>query len=399
MIVLLLALAEDRFRSSRPHYLHPLLGRPLLAHALHAATAAAGEAPLYLLTDPVRRGALKNLVEAAFVPGEMPPPEGAVLIVRGELPLLRGETLRRLLDAFRAQPDGAWLLAAPEAAAPLALVAGAGHLRIPSVPTADLRRWLAPATPHRVLPADGEEGLSVNDRIALADALAVLRRRINRRWMAAGVTILDPQSTTIEVEVRLGRDTVIHPNTHLYGHTTIGEGCRIGPNTLIRDCRIGDRCRVVASVLEEAVMEEESDIGPFGHLRRGARLCRGAHMGNFGEMKNSTLGPGAKMGHFSYLGDAEVGAGVNIGAGTITCNYDGRRKHPTIIEEGAFIGSDTLLVAPVRVGAGAKTGAGSVVTRDIPPGVLAYGVPARVRRPLDEEADEEPRGEKGEGER
>ncbi|MCK4450603.1 MAG: UDP-N-acetylglucosamine diphosphorylase/glucosamine-1-phosphate N-acetyltransferase, partial [Anaerolineae bacterium] len=153
----------------------------------------------------------------------------------------------------------------------------------------------------------------------------------------------------------------------------------IGPNTIIVDCQIGDGCRVLASVLEQAVMEDGSDVGPFGHLRKGARLCEGAHMGNFGEMKNARLGPGAKMGHFSYLGDAEVGAGANIGAGTITCNFDGVHKHKTVIEEGAFIGSDTMLVAPVRVGKKARTGAGAVVTHDVPDGTVVYGVPARVR--------------------
>jgi bifunctional UDP-N-acetylglucosamine pyrophosphorylase / glucosamine-1-phosphate N-acetyltransferase len=132
------------------------------------------------------------------------------------------------------------------------------------------------------------------------------------------------------------------------------------------------------------VMEDDSDIGPFGHLRKGARLCQGAHMGNFGELKNSTLGPGAKMGHFSYLGDAQVGAEANIGAGTITCNFDGKRKNRTEIGEGAFIGSDTMLVAPVKVGRGAKTGAGSVVTHDVPDDALAYGVPARVKGEKDE---------------
>jgi len=133
------------------------------------------------------------------------------------------------------------------------------------------------------------------------------------------------------------------------------------------------------------VMEEDSNIGPFSHLRKGARVCRGAHVGNFGEMKNSTLGPNAKMGHFSYLGDAQVGEDVNIGAGTITCNFDGEHKHPTVIEDGVFIGSDSLLVAPLHIGAGAKTGAGSVVTHDIPARTVAYGVPARVRKQLDKE--------------
>ena len=152
---------------------------------------------------------------------------------------------------------------------------------------------------------------------------------------------------------------------------------------------MGNRCRVFASVLTQAVMEDESDIGPFSHLRKGARVCRGAHVGNFGEIKKSTLGPGSKMGHFSYLGDAEVGAGVNIGAGTITCNYDGERKHLTRIEDGVFIGSDTMLVAPLHIGEGARTGAGSVVTRDLRPGSLAYGVPAReVRKPEDEPPEE-----------
>jgi bifunctional UDP-N-acetylglucosamine pyrophosphorylase/glucosamine-1-phosphate N-acetyltransferase len=159
----------------------------------------------------------------------------------------------------------------------------------------------------------------------------------------------------------------------------IGSGCRIGPGTLIQDCQIGADCVVTLSVLEQAVMEDESNIGPFGHLRKGARLCQGSHMGNFGEMKNSTLGPGAKMGHFSYLGDAQVGANVNIGAGVITCNFDGVAKHPTTIEDDAFIGSDSMLVAPLRVGRGAKTGAGSVVTHDVPAGAVAYGVPARVK--------------------
>jgi bifunctional UDP-N-acetylglucosamine pyrophosphorylase/glucosamine-1-phosphate N-acetyltransferase len=223
------------------------------------------------------------------------------------------------------------------------------------------------------------EALGINTRVHMAEAEQALRRRINTRWMLDGVTIVDPATTYIEPGVAIGRDTTIWPNTYLRGATAIGSGCTIGPNTIVEDCRIGDRCRVLASVLERAVMEDDADIGPFGHLRQGSRLCRGAHMGNFGELKNSTLGPGAKMGHFSYLGDADVGAEANIGAGTITCNYDGIRKHKTVIEAGAFIGSDTMLVAPVRIGQGAKTGAGAVVTRDVPADALAYGVPARVQ--------------------
>lgn len=224
------------------------------------------------------------------------------------------------------------------------------------------------------------EANEVGNNLELARAGAEMRRRINEAWMLAGVTLVDPSATYIEPDVTIGKDTVIWPNTYLQGQTSIGQGCTIGPGSVIRDSSIGDGCRVEMSVVEQAVMEKGSDVGPFGHLRKGAHLGPGAHMGNYGELKNSYLGPGAKMGHMSYLGDATVGAGANIGAGTITCNYDGERKHPTVIGEGAFIGSDTMLVAPVDIGDGAKTGAGAVVTRDVPPGSLAYGVPARVKQ-------------------
>jgi bifunctional UDP-N-acetylglucosamine pyrophosphorylase/glucosamine-1-phosphate N-acetyltransferase len=223
------------------------------------------------------------------------------------------------------------------------------------------------------------EVAKVDNRLKLAQAEAEMRRRINEHWMWSGVTLVHPEATYIEAGVEIGADTVIWPNTFLQGLTRIGCGCTIGPGSVIRDSTIGDGCRVELSVVEQATMEEGSDVGPFGHLRKGAHLGPGAHVGNFGEIKNSHLGPGAKMGHFSYLGDATVGAGANIGAGTITCNYDGKRKHRTIIGQGAFIGSDSMLVAPVEIGDGAKTGAGSVVTRDVPPGSVAYGVPARVQ--------------------
>ena len=221
--------------------------------------------------------------------------------------------------------------------------------------------------------------LGINTRVHLAEAETALRRRINRRWMEAGVTIVDPATAYIETEVTIGQDTTIWPNTHLRGRTTVGSNCLLGPNTLIADSAIGDGCKVIASVVEGALMEAGSDVGPFSHLRPGTHLAAGAHVGNFGELKNTTLGAGAKVGHMSYLGDAEVGAGANIGAGTITCNFDGQRKHRTVIGAGAFVGSDTLLVAPVRVGQGARTGAGAVVTRDIPDGALAYGIPAQVK--------------------
>jgi bifunctional UDP-N-acetylglucosamine pyrophosphorylase/glucosamine-1-phosphate N-acetyltransferase len=229
---------------------------------------------------------------------------------------------------------------------------------------------------------DPNEVIGINTRIHLAQAEALLRQRINHAWMLAGVSMIDPTSTYIEAGVTLGQDTILWPGTYLHGSTQIGEGCVIGPNTIIKDSIVGDACTLLASVLEGALLEDHVEMGPYCHLRKGAHLCKGVHMGNFGEVKNSTLGPGAKMGHFSYLGDTTVGEDANIGAGTITCNYDGTHKYRTEIGEGAFIGSDTMLVAPVKVGAGAKTGAGAVVTRDIPPHSLAVGVPARVIKEL-----------------
>jgi bifunctional UDP-N-acetylglucosamine pyrophosphorylase/glucosamine-1-phosphate N-acetyltransferase len=230
---------------------------------------------------------------------------------------------------------------------------------------------------------DTEEIIGINTRVHLAEATASLQARINQKWMLAGVTIVDPKTTYIEVGVSIGQDSVIWPNTHLQGNTQIGTGCQIGPNSFIQDTRVGNECKIFASVLEQAVLEDEVDIGPFGHLRKGAHLAQGVHMGNFGEVKNSYLGPGTKMGHFSYLGDATLEADVNVGAGTITCNYDGKTKNPTEIGAGAFIGSDSMLVAPVKIGEGARTGAGSVVTKDVPPHTLAVGVPARKIRKLD----------------
>lgn len=227
---------------------------------------------------------------------------------------------------------------------------------------------------------DPAEAIGINSRVHLAEAEAALRKRINESWMLAGVTLLDPQTTYIQPNVTIGQDTVIWPNTILEGDTHIGERCSIGPNTLINNTKIGNRCEITASVLEGAVVEDEVDIGPFAHLRKGAHLASGAHMGNFGEVKNSYLGPGVKMGHFSYVGDATIGENVNIGAGTVTCNFDGERKQHTEIEAGAFIGSDTMLVAPLKIGKGARTGAGSVVTKDVPPDTTVVGMPARAIR-------------------
>jgi bifunctional UDP-N-acetylglucosamine pyrophosphorylase/glucosamine-1-phosphate N-acetyltransferase len=188
---------------------------------------------------------------------------------------------------------------------------------------------------------------------------------------------VDPNTTYIESGVKVGEDTVIHPNTTISGQTIIGARCRIGPNTVIVDSRLEDDVTVFVSVVEGATIEHGADVGPFSHLRPGAHLEAGVHIGNFVEVKASRIGAGSRAGHFSYIGDARVGADVNIGAGTVTCNYDGESKHQTVIEDGAFIGSDTMLVAPVRIGRKASTGAGSVVTKDVEDGAIVAGVPAR----------------------
>jgi len=227
---------------------------------------------------------------------------------------------------------------------------------------------------------DATEAIGVNNRVHLAEAEAMVRRRINRRWMEAGVTMIDPSTTYIGAEVTLQPDTIIYPNTYLYGKTSIGRECVIGPGSYIIDSNIGNNCVIRFSMVEQATLEDNVDVGPYSHLRSKAHLANGVHMGNFGEVKNSYLGPGTKMGHFSYLGDAKTGTNVNIGAGTITCNYDGVKKHPTNIGDNVFIGSDTMLVAPVNIGENSKTGAGAVVTNDIPDNALAYGVPARVKK-------------------
>ncbi|HZD58499.1 MAG TPA: bifunctional UDP-N-acetylglucosamine diphosphorylase/glucosamine-1-phosphate N-acetyltransferase GlmU, partial [Anaerolineales bacterium] len=229
-----------------------------------------------------------------------------------------------------------------------------------------------------------DELIGINNRVHLAEAEAALRRKINYQWMLNGVTMIDPDTTYIEPDVEIGPDTVIWPNTCLQGQSRIGEGCILGPNTILKDTQVGDRSRILASVSEKAIIEDDVEVGPFARLRRGAHLAQGVHMGNFGEIKNSYLGPGTKMGHFSYVGDATISNDVNIGAGTITCNYDGYKKHPTEIGAGAFIGSDTMLVAPVKLGAGARTGAGAVVTKDVPDNTLAVGVPARAIRKLEQ---------------
>jgi bifunctional UDP-N-acetylglucosamine pyrophosphorylase/glucosamine-1-phosphate N-acetyltransferase len=449
--VILAAGQGTRIKSDLPKVLHTIAGKPMVMHAIDAARGVSIDKPVLVVgvgADQVQ-ATLGDQV-AYVVQQEQLGTGHAVLQARDELvgqsdlvvvtyadmPLLRSETLQNLVERHRQTAPAFTMLtviqedprgfgrvlrgasgevkavveeadATPEQLAIRELNAGVYcfdaewlwmHLdRIPLSAKGEYYLTdlvgIAVSEKSRVEALtvdDPMELLGVNTRVHLAEAAAAFRQRINVHWMLAGVTFVDPANTYIEADVTLGRDSVIYPNTYLEGKTSVGAGCQIGPNTIIRDSTLGDRCIVLASVIEGGTLENDVDIGPFARLRPGAHLAAGVHMGNFGEVKNSYLGPGTKMGHFSYLGDTITGADVNIGAGTITCNYDGERKHRTQIDEGAFIGSDTMLVAPVRVGKGAITGAGSVVTRDIPAGSLAFGVPARVIRPelVDERGEE-----------
>jgi len=402
-------------------------GRPVLVvgHQAEQVQAVVGDAAEYVFQHEQ-----KGTGHAVMMARELVQPRhGTVMVYYGDMPLLREETLRDLLRAHEARrhvtPLTMLTVRSHEAMGFGRVVRDAAGRIIEvveeAVATEEQRAitelncgvycfesaWLWPRLSRIPLSPKGEyyltdlvgmaaeegyavassaiddtaEVLGINTRVQLALAEAEMRRRINEQWMLAGVTIIDPAATYIGADVKIGPDTVIYPDTHVRGKTHIGEDCHIGPNSYIADSRIGDRCRVFASVLEGAVMEDDVDIGPFGHVRQGGHLAHGVHMGNFGEVKNAYLGPGTKMGHFSYIGDAEIGSHVNIGAGTITCNFDGTRKHKTLIEDDVFIGSDTLLVAPVRVGRGAVTGAGSVVVKgEVPPDAVVYGVPARVHR-------------------
>jgi len=448
-IIVLAAGQGVRMHSELPKVMHPLAGRPMVRFAIDAARALEPDNLIVVVgyrADLVR-GAVGQGI--AFVTQEQQLGTGhavqqaqiaagradTVLVLYGDTPLIRAETLRQIVADHEAMGAAVTALTSrppdptgygrivrdPDTKTVLAIVeekdASPEQKLIDEVSSGIFcfrDSWLWPSLAEiekspageyyltdlvAIARAQGEpvtawmvadplEVIGLDHRVKLARGEAEMRRRINHRWMAAGVTLVDPEATYVDADVEIGSDTTIWPNTYLQGQTRIGQECIIGPGSIVRDSSIGDRCRVELSVVEQAIMEEDSDIGPFGHLRKGAHLGKGAHMGNFGEMKNSYLGPGAKMGHVGYLGDATVEAGANIGAGTITCNYDGKHKHKTLIGKQAFIGSGTMLVAPVEIGEGATTGAGSVVTRDVPDRSVAYGVPARVRSAPDEEGPE-----------
>jgi bifunctional UDP-N-acetylglucosamine pyrophosphorylase/glucosamine-1-phosphate N-acetyltransferase len=227
---------------------------------------------------------------------------------------------------------------------------------------------------------DPVEALGVNSRADLATVESEIQRRVVEKLMAEGVTFRNPATVVIDSLVTIGPDTVIYPFVTVEGATKIGRGCVLDPGVHLHNVTVGDNVHLKSgTVAEDAVIEDEATVGPYAHLRPGTQLGKHVKVGNFVETKKAVFGDGAKASHLSYIGDAEVGADTNIGAGTITCNYDGVNKHKTIIEEGVFIGSDTQLVAPVRIGRGAYVGAGSTITKDVPPDSLALSrVPQKV---------------------
>jgi bifunctional UDP-N-acetylglucosamine pyrophosphorylase/glucosamine-1-phosphate N-acetyltransferase len=221
--------------------------------------------------------------------------------------------------------------------------------------------------------ADPDEVAGINDREQLAHCEAVLQDRLRRHWMAEGVSFTDPSSCTLSEHTRFGRDVLVEPQCHFRGVTSIGEGCRIGPGCLIENSHLATDVEVVHSVLRDSHVDRDCVIGPFAQLRAGTHLAAGCRIGNFVEVKNSQLGEGCKANHLSYLGDADLGADVNVGAGTITANFDGVRKHRTVIGGGSKTGANSVLVAPITLGAGVTVGAGSTLTKDVPAGALALG--------------------------
>jgi bifunctional UDP-N-acetylglucosamine pyrophosphorylase / glucosamine-1-phosphate N-acetyltransferase len=442
--VILAAGQGTRMHSQTPKVLHPLLGHPMLWYSIVAARQVVGFDPVVVIghgADAIRQafgaGARFVLQQPQSGTGHavqqaeplLSGEADLLLVSYGDMPLLRPETLQYIAEAQIAHsgpitmlttivddPRGFGRVIRDETGKVLAIVEEAQATpeqkavrelnasvycfdanwlwdalrRVPLSPKGEyyLTDTIGIAvaegkTVQALCLEDVEEGIGINTRVHLAEAEAILRQRINRQWMLSGVTLIDPASTYIEPGVTIGQDTVIWPNTYLQGETVVGAGCTLGPNTILRNSRVGSDCTILASVVNGAWVEDHVEMGPFVHLRKGAHLGEGVHMGNFGEVKNSHLGPGTKMGHFSYIGDATIGSNVNIGAGTITCNFDGNHKNPTEIGANAFIGSDTMLVAPVKIGEGARTGAGAVVTRDIPDYTLAVGVPARAIRKLE----------------
>lgn len=446
--VILAAGLGKRMRSNLPKTLHPLLGKPIVFHALDAVLPYVDLAPVLVtgfggeqvreelaraygsaVTFALQAEQLGTGHAVRSAEDQLRGKADMLLVTFGDMPMLRPETIERLIQIHREtgstltmtsvigdlprgfgrvvrSSDGSVQAIVEEA------VATPEQLKIREYNISAYcfdAEWMwqnleklkpspkgefyitdlvaeAKAQACRVeavVLEDLAEGLGINNRVDLADCERALRKRINQQWMLAGVSFLDPDTTTVEMDVTIGQDTVLYPNTHLRGRTSIGENCVIGPDTTLLHTSVGDNSVIQYSTAEKATVGSHVTMGPFCHLRSGAVLMDHVHLGNFGEVKDSTLGEHTKMGHFSYIGNALIGKDVNIGAGTITCNFDGKAKHLTEIGDETFIGSDTMLVAPLKIGKRAKTAAGAVVTHDVPDETLVVGVPARPRERKD----------------
>jgi bifunctional UDP-N-acetylglucosamine pyrophosphorylase/glucosamine-1-phosphate N-acetyltransferase len=427
-VVVLAAGQGTRMRSSSPKVLHAIAGRPMLEHVVSTAMGL-NPAAVHVVFghggDEVRRR-LSHLdviwVEQArqlgtghAVAQAMPavPDEATVLVLYGDVPLIE---LTTLADTVRRAEDGALAIISVHLDDPAGygrilrqadgrvigivehkdanaaqLAIHEGNTGILAADAASLRGWLAGlgsdnaqgelyltdviAMAHgqgvpidTVHPGQVAEVLGVNDRVQLAALERIYQARCTAALMREGVSMADPARVDVRGRVRAGRDVWLDVNVVLEGEVELADGVRVGPNVLLRDCRIGADAQILAnSVVEEAEVGAGARVGPFARLRPGAVLGESAHVGNFVEVKNTAMGRGSKANHLSYLGDSEIGNDVNVGAGTITCNYDGANKHRTVIGDGAFIGSGVELVAPVTVHAGATIGAGSTITSDAPP--------------------------------
>ena len=433
-VVVLAAGEGKRFRSALPKPLHALAGRPLLWHVLAAAAPLKAERTVVVVgqggdqvaaaVDGFDLGPVRIAVQAEprgtgdALAAALPelPADGAVLVLYGDVPLLTTGLLEGLLAAHRAAAARATLLtcvlddpsgygrvlrgpdgtvagvvedgdASQEQRAVREVNAGFYVFERPVLDALGSigddngqgERYLPDLLPlvlaegGRVAACEGpaEQVRGVNDRAELAAAAAVLRRRLLGRLMASGVTVVDPATTFVDVDVVVGPDTVLEPLTFLEAGTRVGARCRIGPNVRLVGCTVDEQATVAQSVGVQAHVGPAAIVGPFAYLRPGADLGPRSKVGTFVEVKQSRVGPGSKVPHLTYVGDADIGAGVNVGAGTVFVNYDGTAKHHTTVGDDAFIGSDTMLVAPLTVGERAQTAAGSTITRDVPADALA----------------------------
>ena len=446
--VILAAGLGKRMRSNLPKTLHPLLGKPIVFHALDAVLPYVDLAPVLVtgfggeqvreelaraygsaVTFALQAEQLGTGHAVRSAEDQLRGKADMLLVTFGDMPMLRPETIERLIQIHRETgstltmtsvigdlPRGFGRVVRSSDGSVQAIVEEAvatpeqlkireynisaycfdaewvwqnlGKLKPSPKGEFYITDLVAEAKAQAcrveaVVLEDPAEGLGINNRVDLSDCERALRKRINQQWMLAGVSFLDPDTTTVEMDVTIGQDTVLYPNTHLRGRTSIGENCVIGPDTTLLHTSVGDNSVIQYSTAEKATVGSHVTMGPFCHLRSGAVLMDHVHLGNFGEVKDSTLGEHTKMGHFSYIGNALIGKDVNIGAGTITCNFDGKAKHLTEIGDETFIGSDTMLVAPLKIGKRAKTAAGAVVTHDVPDETLVVGVPARPRERKD----------------